>query len=321
MSVLHVRDLKTTFSIKAGVVRAVDDVSFSLMQGETLGIVGESGSGKTSIALSICRLLPPEGRVISGQIMMDGVDLLSLCDEDFRMRRWKDISIIFQGAMNALNPVMKVGEQISEVIMLHSACSYDEARDKAKELFRMVEIDSGRIDTYPHEFSGGMRQRAIIAMALACGPRIVIGDEPTTGLDVMVQAQVLDLMDRLRREERMSMILITHDLSVLGEIADRVAVMYAGKIVESGSTEEILQRGVHPYTRLLARSFPDVHGSREMVASIPGNPPNLISPPSGCRFHPRCPVSSEICSNEEPVFRDLGGGHMAACHLVKDGAL
>ena len=321
MSVLHVRDLKTTFSIKAGVVRAVDDVSFSLMQGETLGIVGESGSGKTSIALSICRLLPPEGRVISGQIMMDGVDLLSLCDEDFRLRRWKDISIIFQGAMNALNPVMKVGEQISEVIMLHSACSYDEARDKAKELFRMVEIDSGRIDTYPHEFSGGMRQRAIIAMALACGPRIVIGDEPTTGLDVMVQAQVLDLMDRLRREERMSMILITHDLSVLGEIADRVAVMYAGKIVESGSTEEILQRGVHPYTRLLARSFPDVHGSREMVASIPGNPPNLISPPSGCRFHPRCPVSSEICSNEEPVFRDLGGGHMAACHLVKDGAL
>lgn len=320
MSVLHVRDLKTTFSIKAGVVRAVDDVSFSLNQGETLGIVGESGSGKTSLALSICRLLPPEGRVISGQIMMDGVDLLSLSDEDFRLRRWKDISIIFQGAMNALNPVMKVGEQISEVIMLHSACSYDEAREKAKELFRMVEIDSGRIDTYPHEFSGGMRQRAIIAMALACGPRIVIGDEPTTGLDVMVQAQVLDLMDRLRRKERMSMILITHDLSVLGEIADRVAVMYAGKIVESGSTEEILQRGVHPYTRLLAGSFPDVHGSREMVASIPGNPPNLISPPSGCRFHPRCPVSREICSNEEPVFRDLGGGHIAACHLVKDGA-
>ncbi len=318
MDILHVKDLTTNFTIGAGTVQAVSGVSFSLAGGETLGIVGESGSGKTTLALSICRLLPKEGAVHNGQIILDGTDLLSISDEEMRHRRWKDISIIFQGAMNALNPVMKVSDQIAEVIKLHDMCTAAQARERVTELFKMVEIDTSRIDNYPHEFSGGMRQRVVIAMALACGPKIVLGDEPTTGLDVMIQAQVLDLMNRLRRERSMSLILITHDLSVLGEIADRVAVMYAGKIVEIGGIEDIIDHGAHPYTRRLAQSFPDIHGKREMVASIPGNPPNLIQPPPGCKFHPRCPCVLDICRIDEPGLRDLGNGHFAACHLNKD---
>ncbi len=319
MELLEIHDLSTHFSIKAGTVKAVDNVSLTLRKGQALGVVGESGSGKTTLALSICRLLPREGSIHEGKIFLDGVDLVSLSDDQLRARRWKDFSIVFQGAMNALNPVMKVGDQIAEVLMLHRPYTKAEARQVVSELFRMVEIDTGRMDNYPHEFSGGMKQRAMIAMALACGPKLVIGDEPTTGLDVMVQAQILELMRKLCQDNDMSLILITHDLSVLGEIADRVAVMYAGRIVEIGSTEDILERCVHPYTRKLAASFPDVNGKREMVSSIPGDPPNLINPPAGCRFHPRCSEATEKCASEEPPYIDLGNGHLAACHAITGG--
>ena len=225
MSLLEVKDLKTYFHIKAGVVKAVDGVSFTLDEGKAIGLVGESGCGKTTTALSIMKLLPPEGRIEGGEILFDGVNLVNESDEEIRKKRWKDISLIFQGAMNAFNPVIRVGDQIIEAIRTHEDVSYEEARKRAGELFELVEIKKDLIDRYPHEFSGGMKQRAMIAMALACNPKLVIGDEPTTALDVMIQAQILDLLERLRKEMKMSMILITHDLSVMAETCDYVAVM------------------------------------------------------------------------------------------------
>ncbi len=314
MEVLEINNLKTNFTIKSGVVKAVNGVSFSLKKGETLGIVGESGCGKSTLALSIARLLPKEGQSIGGEVILEGIDLLKLSEEELRQKRWKDFSIVFQGAMNALNPVMKVGEQIAEVIILHEKCSQKIANAKVEELFEMVEIDKSRINNYPHEFSGGMKQRVMIAMALACSPKLLIGDEPTTGLDVIVQAQILDLLRRLCSLKEMAFILITHDLSILSEIADKVAVMYAGNIVEIGTTADVLQKSAHPYTSKLAESFPDVNGKREMVSSIPGTPPNLINPPFGCRFNPRCESACDDCRTEVPVFRDLGNGHLVACH-------
>ncbi len=314
MELLEINNLVTNFTIKAGVVQAVNGVGFSLGKGETLGVVGESGCGKSTLALSIARLLPKEGKSTGGEVILDGTDLLKLSDEELRQRRWKDFSIVFQGAMNALNPVMKVGEQISEVIMLHEKCTPKAAKEKVIELFELVEIDKARVNNYPHEFSGGMKQRVMIAMALACSPKLLIGDEPTTGLDVIVQAQILDLLRRLCSSKDMAFILITHDLSILSEIADKVAVMYAGNIVEIGKTEDVLQKSAHPYTRKLAESFPDVNGKREMVSSIPGTPPNLINPPHGCRFHPRCESTCDICRTEVPEYQDLGNGHLVACH-------
>lgn len=314
MELLETNNLVTNFTIKAGVVQAVNGVSFSLGKGETLGVVGESGCGKSTLALSIARLLPKEGESTGGEVILDGTDLLKLSDEELRQRRWKDFSIVFQGAMNALNPVMKVGEQIAEVVMLHEKCTPKAAREKVIELFELVEIDKARINNYPHEFSGGMKQRVMIAMALACSPKLLIGDEPTTGLDVIVQAQILDLLRRLCSSKDMALILITHDLSILSEIADKVAVMYAGNIVEIGKTEDVLQKSAHPYTIKLAESFPDVNGKREMVSSIPGTPPNLINPPSGCRFHPRCEKACDICRTAVPEYQDLGNGHLVACH-------
>ncbi len=314
MELLEINNLVTNFTIKAGLVQAVNGVSFSLGKGETLGVVGESGCGKSTLALSIARLLPREGESTGGEVILDGTDLLKLSEEELRQRRWKDFSIVFQGAMNALNPVMKVGEQIAEVIMLHEKYTPKAAKEKVIELFELVEIDKARVNNYPHEFSGGMKQRVMIAMALACSPKLLIGDEPTTGLDVIVQAQILDLLRRLCSSKDMALILITHDLSILSEIADKVAVMYAGNIVEIGKTEDVLQKSAHPYTIKLAESFPDVNGKREMVSSIPGTPPNLINPPSGCRFHPRCDSACDVCRSEVPEYQDLGNGHFVACH-------
>jgi oligopeptide/dipeptide ABC transporter ATP-binding protein len=318
MDLLKVRDLKTYFKIKAGTVKAVDGISFTLKEGESLGLVGESGCGKTTIALSITQLLPPEGVIAGGEIYFEGTNLLELTEEEIRAKRWKDISIIFQGAMNALNPVMKVGDQVAEACIYHEGIGQDAARKRVKELFSLVEIDESRIDDYPHEFSGGMKQRAVIAMALACGPKIVIGDEPTTALDVMIQAQILELLNRLRREMSMSMIIITHDLSILGETCDKVAVVYAGKIVEIGEVGTIYEEHTHPYTEKLVKAFPNIYGKREMTASIPGTPPNLIDPPTGCRFHPRCELATEKCRLVEPKLKLIGGEHYAACHLRGD---
>ena len=315
MELLRIDNLKTYFHIQAGTVRAVDGVSFTLEKGECLGLVGESGCGKTTTALSINRLLPREGRIEEGDIWLNGVNLNTLNDTEIRKYRWKEISMVFQGAMNALNPVMKIGDQIAEALVLHMGLNQKQAWERAGELFQLVEIEPKRLSGYPHEFSGGMKQRAMIAMALACDPKLIIGDEPTTALDVMVQAQILNLLDRLRKTLEMSMILITHDLSILGETCDRIAIMYAGKIVEIGSAENIYEAQMHPYTHQLLMAFPHIHRKKVMPQAIAGTPPDLINPPAGCRFHPRCLYAQPVCSQEEPHLDPVREGHSAACHF------
>ena len=315
MKLLDVKNLKTYFETKNGLVKAVDDVSFSLDYGKAVGIAGESGCGKTTTALSITKLLPDNAKIFGGEIFFEQEDLLKLDDISLRKKRWKDISIIFQGAMNALNPVMRIGEQIAEVIVLHEGVTFNQGLKRAEELFSLVEIKSDRINSYPHEFSGGMKQRAMIAMALACNPKIIIGDEPTTALDVMVQAQILDLIDRLRKEFNMGFILITHDLSILGETCDDLIIMYAGKIVEKGSIEDVFNNATHPYTMKLLKSFPDIHGEKVISPCIPGFPPNMLSLPTGCKFHPRCEHAVERCRIEEPELRRISDNHFVSCHF------
>jgi peptide/nickel transport system ATP-binding protein len=318
MKLLEVRNLKTYFDTRDGVVRAVDDVSFFLEKGEAIGLVGESGCGKTTTALSVLQLLPKEGRIAGGQILLNGEDFAAKSEEELRKHRWRDVSIVFQGAMNALNPVMKVSRQIAEALLLHEGLTEKEARRRVLALFDLVEISSSLVDCYPHEFSGGMRQRAMIAMALACGPKLIVGDEPTTALDVVVQAQILALLGKLRREFGMAMILITHDLSIVGANCDQVAVMYGGKVAEIGPVGKVLRNPCHPYTQRLLKAFPDIRGEREMVQSIPGFPPNLVTPPPGCRFSPRCDAAGEICFSREPAMRCVEPGHEAACHFAEE---
>ena len=316
-NILEVSNLKTYFEIKEGIVKAVDGVNFKLKKGESLGLVGESGCGKTTTALSIIKLLTDNGFVEDGQIIFKGKDISKLTEEEMLSTRWKDISMIFQGSMNALNPVMKVSKQIIESIQLHENVSEKEARERVKELFELVNIDVGLMDSYPHEFSGGMRQRAIIAMALACNPSLIIGDEPTTALDVMVQAQIIDLINDLRKKLEMSMIIITHDLSIITETCDKIAVMYAGKIAEIGTVDDIVFNYKHPYTEKLIKAFPNIYGERKMVESIPGVPPNLLNPPKGCRFAARCHKKiGKICEEVDPSLEIIDNNeHMVACHL------
>ena len=260
------------------------------------------------------KLLPKNGRIVHGEIILCGEDLVKKSDKDIRKIRWKDISIVFQGAMNALNPVISVGDQIKEAILLHEQTDENEARRRVKELFELVEIDKKRVRQYPHEFSGGMRQRVMIAMALALRPKIIIGDEPTTALDVIVQDQIFELIGRLRAEFGMSMILITHDLSHLTDTCDRAAVMYGGKIFECGKIEELCSNPMNPYTSLLLSSFPDINKEKKMPLSIPGSPPVLIDPPGGCRFYPRCPYALEVCAKDEPAVEFASETHSYACH-------
>jgi len=293
----------------------VDDVSFALEKGEALGLAGESGCGKTTSALSIIRLLPKNGRIVGGRILYEGKDLATLKESELRRIRWKHISIVFQGAMNALNPVKRIGWQIAEAITLHDHVPMNEAEGRVDELLELVGINPARKDDYPHEFSGGMRQRVMIAMALACNPRIVIADEPVTALDVMIQAQILELLQRLRRELNLSMILISHDLSVIAETCEKVAIMYGGKLAEYGPTEDVFADPQHPYTQGLIRSFPDIYGPRDLPPWIPGQPPDLLQPPSGCRFHPRCPFALPECTQTEPDLFPVGREHVAACFL------
>ncbi len=315
MPLLEVKNLKTYFETQEGLVRAVDDVSFSLDEGESLGLAGESGCGKTTAALSIMRLLPKNGRIVEGSIDYQGYDLTKLSPAQLRSIRWQHISIIFQGAMNALNPVKKVGNQIAEPIKLHEGVDDEVANKRVGELLELVGIHKDRADEYPHEFSGGMRQRVMIAMALACNPKLVIADEPVTALDVMIQAQILELLERLKRELHLSMILISHDLSVMAETCDSMAIMYAGKIVETGTVRNVFKDSKHPYTKDLIGAFPDIKGSRTLPAYIPGNIPSLIHPPEGCRFHPRCKFAWQKCVDQEPTLDLVGDGHRAACHL------
>jgi len=312
---LEVKGLKTYFFTRRGVVKAVDGVSFTVDRGETLGLVGESGCGKSTTALSIMKLVPPPGRIVEGSIIFDGVDLVPLSEQEMQKIRWKEISIVFQGAMGALNPVLTIGRQITEAIMAHENVTKAEAWRRAEELVEMVGIDPSRLKDYPHEFSGGMKQRAMIAMALACNPKLVIADEPVTALDVIVQAQVLKLLRSLKEKLDLSLIFITHDLSVISDIADRIAVMYAGKLVEWADTIEIFNRPRHPYTKALIKAFPDLWAPKGILVSIPGAPPGLIDPPPGCRFHPRCGQAMERCRREEPPLVEVSKGHYVACWL------
>ena len=315
MAILEVDHLKTYFDTRSGIVRAVDDVSFKLEKGESLGLAGESGCGKTTTALSVIRLLPKNGRIVDGHIMYLGKDLVAIKESELRRVRWKQISIVFQGAMNALNPVKRVSWQIAEAIVVHDHERAEDASARVEELLELVGINPARKDDYPHEFSGGMRQRVMIAMALACNPKVIIADEPVTALDVMIQAQILELLNRLREEMDLSMILISHDLSVIAETCDKVAIMYGGKLVEYGPAERVFRDPQHPYTQALIRSFPDIYGPRDLPPWIPGQPPNLLDPAPGCRFHPRCPYAFAPCPTVDPPSFEVGPGHVAACHL------
>ena len=317
---LVVEDLRTYFRLESGWVKAVDGVSFRLNSGEALGIAGESGCGKTTTALSLVRLLPSNARIRKGSsIKLFGIDLVPKTEDQLRRYRWREVSIVFQGAMNALNPVRRVGEQIAEPIEIRLGASKEDARRRAGELLELVGIPRKRAAAYPHELSGGMRQRVMIAMALACNPSVVIGDEPTTALDVMVQAQILELLERLRAELGLSLILITHDLSVIAETCDRTLVMYAGKVAEEGPVKRIFTAPRHPYTSKLLGSFPSIQADRRTLDTIPGLPPDLRDPPSGCRFHPRCPVAMAICKEVVPPEVLFPDGVRVACHLHPAG--
>jgi len=315
-TLLEVRALKTFFQVEGGEFPAVDGISFSIDPGRTLGIVGESGCGKSVTALSIMGLVPqPPGRMAGGQIFFDGVDLLQLSAAALRELRGDRISMIFQEPMTSLNPVLTVGEQIVEGILRHRPMSRKAAEDRALEMLRMVHIPSPeqRFDDYPYRLSGGMRQRVMIAMALSCKPQLLIADEPTTALDVTIQAQILDLMRSLRAETGTAIILITHDLGVVAELADDVVVMYAGRIVERATVAALFAEPQHPYTIGLLGSIPRLDIEQDRLAAIEGQVPNPLAPVSGCRFHPRCPFAIERCRIEDPPLLDLGNGHESAC--------
>ena len=316
---LVVEDLKTYFSTGSGPVRAVDGVSFKVEHGEALGIAGESGCGKTTTALSLVRILPANAKIMSGSISLMGIDLVPKSDNALRRYRWREISIVFQGAMNALNPVRRIRDQIAEPIEERLGETPKAARKRAGDLLELVGIPRKRGDAYPHQLSGGMRQRAMIAMALACDPAIVIGDEPTTALDVMVQAQILELLEDLRQKLGLSLILITHDLSVIAETCDRVMVMYAGRIAEEGPVDEVFRRPRHPYTQKLMAAFPNIHADRRTLDVIPGEPPDLRQPPPGCRFSPRCPFVMPVCREVVPPETTFSGVRVA-CHLYPAGS-
>lgn len=318
MVTLDVQDLTTYYYTRRGPVKAVEGVSFQLEKGEAMGLAGESGCGKTTIALSLLKILPQGGRIVNGKVLLNGVDITSLSESQMRHDiRWKKLSIVFQGAMNAMNPVYKVGDQIVEAIQLHEPkVLRSEARERAGKLLELVGIEPGRLDNYPHEFSGGMKQRALIAMSLACNPDVVIADEPGTALDVIVQAQVLRLMRELIDKLNLSVIMITHDLSMLAEVCSRIAVMYAGYLSEYGDIVPIFKNPLHPYTKDLIESFPSIKAAKQDMVSIPGSPPDLLNPPPGCRFHPRCKYAMDVCRKEMPQLVESEAKHFVACHLV-----
>lgn len=309
-------NLKTYFYTEDGVVKAVDGVSFEVREGETLGIVGESGSGKSVTSLSIMRLLDQNGKIVDGKIIFKGRNLLELSENEMRKIRGKEIAMIFQEPIVALNPVFTIGDQIMEAIILHQNVSEKEARKMAIDLLRKVGIPEPekRVDEYPHQLSGGMRQRAMIAMALSCRPSLLIADEPTTALDVTIQAQILELMKELQKEYGMAIILITHDMGVVAEMSDKVAVMYAGKVVEYGDVKTIFTEPKHPYTYALLESIPRIDVEQERLKSIPGNVPDPLNFPPGCKFHPRCEFFEKgKCDVEEPELEDLDGNHKVRC--------
>lgn len=323
---IEVKDLKVSFFTPAGEVKAVDGISYSLGYNEVMGVVGESGSGKSVEAYAIMGLLQSPGKVTGGEILYEGKSVLDFSEEEMRQFRGNKVSMIFQNPMTCLNPVYTIGDQLSEAITCHdSKISKAEAKERVIDMLEKVGINNAdkRFNQYPHEFSGGMRQRAMIAMALICKPKLLIADEPTTALDVTIQAQILELMKELQRQENTSIIFITHNLGVVAEICDRVSVMYAGHIVEQGTVDEIFYNPQHPYTKGLLTSIPrlDVEEKTKLNA-IEGTPIDLLNPPTGCNFGPRCKDCMKICVREKPPYMDMGGGHISACwkHFMKNGA-
>ncbi len=318
---LEIRGLRTHFSTDDGIVRAVDGVDITINKGETLCVVGESGCGKTVTAMSILKLIAmPPGRIVSGEIVFDGRDLVPLGDREMDDIRAREIGFIFQEPMTSLNPVLSIGEQIAESLRRHEGLSQKDALARTVEMLRLVQIPNaaGRVHDYPHQFSGGMRQRVMIAMALACKPKLVIADEPTTALDVTIQAQILDLLQDMKDRFGMAVMLITHAMGVVAETAQRVVVMYAGKIVEEADVDSLFERPCHPYTQGLIRSIPRIdldskHKTR--LEAIGGSVPILINPPPGCRFAPRCKHAMSVCTEQEPALREIAPGHRMACHL------
>ncbi|MEF9970412.1 MAG: ABC transporter ATP-binding protein [Ruthenibacterium sp.] len=321
-NILTIKDLYVSFDTYAGEVQAVRGVSYEVGDGEVLAVVGESGCGKSVTAQTIMKLNPmPPARIKAGSIMLDGVDIINASEKEMQHIRGKDVSMIFQDPMTCLNPTMQVGRQIVEALKLHKKMSGAEAKTEAIRMLKLVQVPNAevRAKQYPHEFSGGMRQRAMIAMALSCNPKLLIADEPTTALDVTIQAQIMDLMEDIKKELHTAIILITHDLGVVASLADRVAVMYAGKIVESGTVNDIFYNPKHPYTRALLKSLPQLNTNRdEQLVSIPGTPPDLLKPPKGCGFASRCQSCMKICRSKQPPVFELDGKHSAACWLLHD---
>ena len=320
--VLNVDDLSLSYQIRQGEVKAVQQLNLEIARGQSLGLVGESGCGKSSVANCLMRLLPDNALVTSGQILLDGQDLLVLSEDELRNYRWRRIAMVFQAAMNVLDPVYRVGQQILEAMEAHGLESDPSvASDRVADLFRKVGLDPQMMGRYPHEFSGGMRQRAVIAMALSCDPDLIIADEPTTALDVIVQDRILRELKEIQLERNMAVIYISHDIAVVSEVTDLVAVMYAGRIVESGATLEVLNSPLHPYTAALMSSFPSVAGEKRPLLTLTGEPPNLLNPPSGCPFHPRCPAATDVCRSEFPPNSSVGS-HWAACwHPIEASAM
>ncbi len=315
--VLSVRDLCVDYITSTGPVRAVDRVSFDVARGEILGIAGESGSGKSTVAQAVLRILPPPAVIGGGQALLEGADLFRMSEAELRAVRWRRVSMVFQSAMDALNPVLTIGDQLRDTLRAHPDTAAAKRPGRAAELLELVGIAADRLDSYPHQLSGGMRQRVGIAIALALEPALVVLDEPTTALDVIVEGEILQKILELRRQFGFSVIFITHDLTRMMQICDRVAIFYSGRMVELAPAAELRRAPRHPYTQGLLRAFPSVHGTETELKSIPGAPPSLRDPPPGCRFHPRCDQVIDRCRTEEPKLIALGGRRAAACHLVE----
>ena len=315
---LDIKNLTIHYETEDGVVKAVNGINLDLKEGETLGLVGETGAGKTTTALGMMRLIPnPPGKIIGGQIEFEGRDILALSEDDMRGIRGNKISMIFQDPMTSLNPVLSVGEQISEVILIHQDITSDGAVEKAEEMLELVGIPGARYNDYPHQFSGGMKQRVVIAIALACNPKLLIADEPTTALDVTIQAQVLDLMNNLKEKFKTAMLMITHDLGVVAQVCDKVAIMYGGDIIEYGVIEDIFESTKHPYTKGLFGSIPNLDSDATRLSPIKGSMPDPTNLPSGCTFHPRCDRATAICSTKTPKLVNIDG-HKVKCLMYEE---
>jgi peptide/nickel transport system ATP-binding protein len=315
---LEIKNLEAGYQTKMGRVLAVNDVSFELKKGELIGIAGESGCGKSTLAYSIMNLLEDNGAIFSGEINFSGDNLVDFSAKEIKQFRWQKMSMVFQSAMNALNPVMKISEQLIDALKAHQkGISEKEARKRAEEMLELVDIQKDRLDAYPHQLSGGMKQRVMIAMAMILNPDLVIMDEPTTALDVVVQRNIIEKIEDLRSEFNFSIIFITHDLSLLVEISDKLAIMYAGKILEIGPAAKIYSNPLHPYTKGLMNSFPPLTGEIEEMSGIEGKPPDLLNPPAGCPFYPRCEKRMEICKTEMPEFKELENEHQVKCYLYQ----